>query len=226
MYTLLTYPLDIIKTNRILQTSLSKEGAESIPKEFTALYEKGGLTRGLFRGLLIGYLAANVQGALTSPQTGTLGAVLISVVANPFSILQVNKQAFHNSQTKSYSQIISEVGPARMFTLGLIPSLARNVLVCAGFVPSFLGQSYSAISVAYALGGILLSHPFEVARVILQHNNNGAKAGMFGDSLRVMRGLYATEGIAGLYRGAVPRTIHLLPTIVTLSALQRANSFE
>ena len=43
MYSVLTYPLDIIKTNRILQTSLSKEGAESIPKEFTALYEKGGL---------------------------------------------------------------------------------------------------------------------------------------------------------------------------------------
>lgn len=60
MYALLTYPLDIIKTNRILQTSLSKEGAESIPKEFTALYEKGGLNRGLFRGLLIGYLAANI----------------------------------------------------------------------------------------------------------------------------------------------------------------------
>jgi Mitochondrial carrier protein len=60
MYTVLTYPLDIIKTNRILQTSLSKEGAESIPKEFTALYEKGGLHRGLFRGLLVGYLAANM----------------------------------------------------------------------------------------------------------------------------------------------------------------------
>jgi Mitochondrial carrier protein len=62
MYTLLTYPLDIIKTNRILQTSLSREGAESLPKEFTALYEKGGLSKGLFRGLLIGYIAANFQG--------------------------------------------------------------------------------------------------------------------------------------------------------------------
>jgi hypothetical protein len=42
-FPLLTYPLDIIKTNRILQTSLAKEGAESIPREFLALYEKGGL---------------------------------------------------------------------------------------------------------------------------------------------------------------------------------------
>jgi len=146
---------------------LSKEGAESIPKEFTALYEKGGLNRGLFRGLLVGYLAANLQGTFTDPAAGSLGAFVISIACNPFSILQVHKQSFHNSVTKSYRQIISEVGPARMLTLGLIPSLARNVLVCAGFVPSFLGQSYSPISVVYALGGILLSHPFEVARVIL-----------------------------------------------------------
>jgi len=34
MYSVLTYPLDVIKTNRIIQSSLSKEGAESIPKEF------------------------------------------------------------------------------------------------------------------------------------------------------------------------------------------------
>lgn len=54
----LTYPLDVIKTNRILQTSLSKEGAENIPKEFLALYEKGGLNRGLFRGLLAGVVGS------------------------------------------------------------------------------------------------------------------------------------------------------------------------
>ena len=68
MYSLLTYPLDIIKTNRILQTSISKEGAESIPKEFIALYEKGGLKTGLFRGLAVGFVAACFQGNTISPQ--------------------------------------------------------------------------------------------------------------------------------------------------------------
>lgn len=219
-FALLTYPLDIIKTNRILQTSLSKEGAESIPREFQALYEKGGLNRGLFRGLVVGYLAATLQGSVNNVQSGSIGAFALSIISNPFSILQVHKQAFHNSQTKTYSQIVSEVGFPRMFTLGLIPSIARNILVCTGFIPSFIGQTSAPITVGYALGGILLSHPFEVARVIIQHN--GAKSGMFGDSLKIMRNLYATEGIAGLYRGAVPRTIHLLPTIVTLTSLQRA----
>jgi hypothetical protein len=56
-----------------------------------------------------------------------------------------------------------------MFTLGLIPSIARNILVCAGFVPSFIGNNSTLLTVGYALGGILLSHPFEVARVIIQH---------------------------------------------------------
>jgi hypothetical protein len=218
----LTYPLDIIKTNRIIQSSLSKEGAESIPKEFQVLYEKGGLNRGLFRGLFIGFLSVYAQENVTSVQNGAIGAFALSVLANPFSILQVHKQAFTNSTPKSYYQIFSEVGPQRLFTLGLVPSLARNILVSAGFLPGFLGHEYSPLSVVYALGGILLSHPFEVSRVILQHNGKG----MFGDSLGVLRGLYASEGIAGLYRGAVPRTIHLLPTIVTLSALQRSRQFE
>ena len=43
MYSLITYPLDVIKTNRILASSLSKEGGETIPKEFVVLFEKGGL---------------------------------------------------------------------------------------------------------------------------------------------------------------------------------------
>ena len=134
----------------------------------------------------------------------------------------VHKQAFTNAATKSYFNIANEIGYHRLFTLGLVPSLGRNILVSAGFLPGFLGHEYSPLNVIYALGGILLSHPFEVARVIIQYN--GAKSGMFGDSLGVLRGLYASEGIAGLYRGAVPRSIHLLPTIVTLSALQRARA--
>jgi hypothetical protein len=57
-----------------------------------------------------------------------------------------------------------------MFSLGLIPVLNRNIFVTAGLVPSYLGQAYSPLAFIYALGGILMSHPFEVARVIIQHN--------------------------------------------------------
>ena len=84
MYTALTYPLDIIKTNRIIQSSLSKEGAESIPKEFQVLYEKGGLSRGLFRGLFIGFLSVHVQEQVSSVQNGILSAFGLSILTNPF----------------------------------------------------------------------------------------------------------------------------------------------
>ncbi len=90
-FTLLTYPLDTIKTNRMLQTSLSKEGAESIPRECQALYEKGGLNRGLFRGLVVGYLAATLQGSVNDVSAGSIGAFALRIISNPFSILQVHK---------------------------------------------------------------------------------------------------------------------------------------
>jgi hypothetical protein len=169
-FPLLTYPLDIIKTNRILQTSLAKEGAESIPKEFLALYEKGGMKQGLYRGFLIGFLAASLQGPISGDaKTGALAGLALSVLTNPLNILQVHKQSFHNSQTKTYSQITSEVGVTRMFTLGLIPSIGRNFLITAGLIPTLLGNNDTLITFGYALGGIVLSHPFEVARVIIQH---------------------------------------------------------
>ena len=219
MQSVLTYPLDIIKTNRILQTSLSRDGAESIPREFTALYEKGGLSRGLFRGLLVALLAAKVQSGEVDAKAGvSFIPIALTAACNPFSILQVHKQVFHNNQTKTYSQILNTVGVSRLFTLGLIPSLVRNFVLCAGFYPSFFDRAYSPTSLLFAVGGVWLSHPFEVARVILQHN--GSSNGLFGNSRKVLRGLYNQEGVAGLYRGVVPRTIHLVPTILTVSALQ------
>ena len=50
MYQFLTYPLDVIKTNRILGTPLAKEAGEAIPKEFLTLYELGMFRTGLYRG--------------------------------------------------------------------------------------------------------------------------------------------------------------------------------
>lgn len=50
MYEFLLYPFDVIKTNRIVHSSLTKEGAESLPRELKVLVEFGGV-RSAFRGL-------------------------------------------------------------------------------------------------------------------------------------------------------------------------------
>lgn len=70
----------------------------------------------------------------------------------------------------------------------------------------------------FSLAGVLLSHPFEVARVIIQHN--GSQSGAKVESARkIIRSIYAQEGVAGLYRGVVPRTLTMTPAMVALVAM-------
>ena len=61
MMQFLLYPLDVIKTNRIVQSNLAKEGVESIPREFFALYEKGGLQLGAMRGFSLAVALAAID---------------------------------------------------------------------------------------------------------------------------------------------------------------------
>jgi len=56
----------------------------------------------------------------------------------------------------------------------------------------------------FAFGAILLSHPFEVARVMIV---NGEKDQWNGQCWKTLKALYAGEGVVGLYRGFVPSTI-------------------
>ena len=51
-FALFAYPLDVIKTNRIVQTPLFKQAGENLPREAAALYERGAFKNGFYRGLL------------------------------------------------------------------------------------------------------------------------------------------------------------------------------
>ena len=52
MYSYIANPLDVIKTNRILGTQISKEAGENLPREMLSLYERGAMQSGLYRGLV------------------------------------------------------------------------------------------------------------------------------------------------------------------------------
>ncbi|CDW71114.1 UNKNOWN [Stylonychia lemnae] len=222
MFATLTYPLDVIKTNRILQTSLAKEGAERIPREILSLQEKGNLQHGLFRGLLATLIAANIAKQITDKDLPLEAALLGTVVVNPLNIIQVHKQVLHNTvESKTYAQIMKDTmgnRPWRIFTLGLIPTLVRNSILFFGITPAVNGIDYTPVSVLYGLGGILLSHPFEIARVQLQYLDTTST---FGGSLKIIKGVFAIEGLGGLYRGAVPRVLNILPPIVSYASYQR-----
>ena len=92
MYGLLTYPLDVIKTNRILQTSLAKEGADSIPRELSVLYEKGAFAKGLYRGFLP-VMAISLFPSISGNQNFIwgmgFGSIFGSILINPLNILSV-----------------------------------------------------------------------------------------------------------------------------------------
>lgn len=123
----------------------------------------------------------------------------------------------NSGEGPTYMGALKEVArknPLRVFTLGIIPLSIRNMFVCSAMVPSWYGLNYLPVTVAWALGGIILSHPFEVARVMIQYQEKNA---MFGQSWKIIRGIFATEGLAGLYRGTVPRTLFTLPTLVSVA---------
>lgn len=108
---------------------------------------------------------------------------------------------------------MNEKSIIRPFTVGILPTLLRNCILALGIQPAINGFTQTSVAFLYALGGILLSHPFEVARVHIQTqkaNNH------FGETFKMMRGIYAIEGLGGLYRGAVPRAISILPLISSI----------
>ena len=65
----------------------------------------------------------------------------------------------------------------------------------------------------FGLGAITVSHPFEVARVLIL---NSESASLTGSAHATLISLYRSEGIAGLYKGFIPRTLHILPAIMTV----------
>ena len=65
---------------------------------------------------------------------------------------------------------------------------------------------------AFALTALLASHPFEVARVLIVNHESG-------ELRATLRSLWQSEGLVGLYRGFVPRALHLIPLAVGASVL-------
>ena len=90
MLHLLTYPLDVMKTNRILQTNLALECEEFAPKEIVALFERGGLRHGAMRGLSMSVLLAAAAQAQTFDNL-LLASPVLTLVQGPFNVLQVHR---------------------------------------------------------------------------------------------------------------------------------------
>ena len=113
----------------------------------------------------------------------------------------------------SYARMLA--GPKTLmntFTLGLVPALARNFFMCAALSPQSFGAQNELFTGMFALGAVAISHPFEVARVLIVNNEGG--------SVRAtLKALYNSEGVAGLYKGFIPRALMAVPMIVAYGQL-------
>ncbi len=104
---LITYPLDVIKTNRILDTTLAKESKGCICTEFKMLMTKCNLQNGPFRGALAYCAIEFLQKAqevdiFASRSLNFLSVASFSLLMNPLYITVVMKQAAPDFQTISY----------------------------------------------------------------------------------------------------------------------------
>jgi len=222
MYAFLTYPLDVIKTNRIVGSQLTREAGENLPRELVSVYERGAMQTGFYRGLApIAFFVgargvASTLGIRSPLEASSAGSAAwlqshatvaaATLLMNPLINLSTMKQIFRGSgsESLSYSKLASEAGMARVFTLGITAHLVRNALLWQT-ISLYDQTSYEPAQLLFGLGALLVSHPFEVARVLIV---NGEKSGMFGSTSATLKTLYASEGIAGLYKGFIPRTIH------------------
>lgn len=227
MYHYLAYPFDVAKTNRILNSGFNKECGENLGKELVVMYERGQFRNGAFRGVLPLAAMTFVGNQLGYDNFDATGVKLLAytTITNPLNTLMTLRQAIPNASSGNFSapgyrQILADWGAnlPKLVTLGYTAALLRNSLLMTAFLPRTLGNESIGVDAGFAFGAVLLSHPFEVARVLIvaQERNR-----MIGSTMSTLHSLFAAEGVAGLYRGLIPRTIHTVPILFTAASVAR-----
>ena len=219
MYQYIAYPFDVAKTNRILNTQFNKECGENLGKELVAMNERGQFKNGAFRGMmpLFGITMINNLGGAYSFDVSGIKLLACTTLTQPLNILMTQRQVINTSTfaEPSYRQIMSNFANVpKLVTLGYTAALTRNAILMTAFLPKTLGNEWMPMDAGFALGAVALSHPFEVARVLIVCKEQNR---MIGSTISTLQNLYAAEGAAGLFRGFVPRTIHAFPLLFALT---------
>lgn len=66
---------------------------------------------------------------------------------------------------------------ARMFTLGYTAHLSRNLVLGTALGARYAGSNNEAFNALWTFGALLLSHPFEVVRVMIVHGEKSHLTG-------------------------------------------------
>jgi len=176
--------------------------------------------------MAVAYGIHEVFGGFSFDVTG-VKLLLCTTLSQPFNNLMTQRQVINsaNFAEPSYSQIQKNFGVnlPKLVTLGYSAAFLRNFCLMTAFLPKTLGNEWMPLDAGFALGAVLLSHPFEVARVLIvcQEQNR-----MIGSTIQTLQGVYSAEGVAGLYKGFIPRTLHVLPLLFSLVAVSQSGANE
>ena len=218
MYSVLAYPLSTIYTNRIAGTPSFSAAGENLPREFLSICERSSLSKGYFRGMVplivYGNMYHNHMNLMQEDGSFLAHVVIGTGMCNVFANMMTKKQLINSAAEfetpASYMSMFK--GPtaiARMVTLGFVPHVLRNLVMCIGCMPKGLGSNDELLMGVFATGAVLCSHPFEVARILMLKNDGGRM-------MPTLQSLYNVEGVAGLFKGFIPRSLLMVPTLVSL----------
>jgi hypothetical protein len=128
------------------------------------------------------------------------------VLLNPFSIMNARKMIWGND--KPIFLQLSEVSMMRWFTLGVVPNALKWAFLATSQIPSWGGIQVGPAHLLSTVFAIVLSHPFEQARLMMQ-------SGLWkGTSFAYISRQWDRDGLNGLTKGFVPRTLAILPMML------------
>lgn len=119
----------------------------------------------------------------------------------------IDSSASFEKPTSYGSMFSSPKVITRTFTLAFMPHLARNFCMGLAMLPKHMGAMDEVIAGIFALGAAAVSHPFEVARILIVKNDGGR-------TIPTLKALYSAEGVAGMFKGFVPRALVMVPTLM------------
>ena len=96
---------------------------------------------------------------------------MCTTLCQPFNTLMTQRQAINstNFAEGGYGSLIKNFGAnvPKLVTLGYTAALLRNACLMTAFLPRTLGNEWIPLDIGFAFGAVLISHPFEVARVLI-----------------------------------------------------------
>lgn len=137
-----------------------------------------------------------------------IGTAMCNVFANAATKRQLINSAAEFEAPQTYKSMFrTPAAIMSMITTGMVPHLIRNLVMCVGVMPKGIGSNDELFMGVFAAGAVAISHPFEVARILMVKNEGGRM-------MPTLKSLYQAEGVAGLYKGFIPRSIVMVPSLL------------